>query len=252
MTCLKITRLCGEKKFLLQISPINYKHTKQWSAHLVTFRLPTDVPTDPLQHEDYFGVRNLFSVSDLFEARVHLGHKEGTRNEYMTPFIFGNRLGVDILDLDQTALMLGDALNVMAHVAYREGVLLFLSRHFQTLLEVEKTAVECGEFSHCREWKGGTFTNATKQYGLVTRLPDLGIFVSTHNTIFEQHIGVIEMSKLNIPTVGVVDTSCDPRLITYPVPGNDDSPSAIRLYLRLFKEAILLGKAQLKKDLSDQ
>ena len=212
----------------------------------------TAPPVTPLTEEDYFGVRDLFTVEDLFKARVHLGHKAGSRNPYMKPYIFGSRLGMDIIDLDQTALMLGDALNVTAHIAARGGILLMLSRHKQTLLEVERTALEVGEYSHCREWKGGTFTNASKQYGLVTRLPDLGIFISTHNTIFEQHIGVVEMAKMNIPTVGIVDTSCDPRLINYPVPANDDSPAAISLYLKLFKEAILRGKAEFKKNSEEE
>lgn len=82
----------------------------------------------------------------------------------------------------------------------------------------------------------------TVQFGAITRLPDVCVFVTTHNTVFEQHVAVIEASKMNVPTIGVVDTSCDPRLIAYPIPGNDDSPAAIELYCRLFKQAILKGK----------
>nr|KAG5712081.1 hypothetical protein BaRGS_020807 [Batillaria attramentaria] len=118
---------------------------------------------------------------------------------------------------------------------------------------IEKAAVESGEYSHCRYWKGGTFTNSAVQFQAETRLPDLCIFINTLNNVFEQHRAVVESTKVLIPVVGVVDTNCDPRLITYPVPGNDDSPSAVNLYCRLFKEAILRGKAKRKEDgLDDQ
>lgn len=160
----------------------------------------------------------------------------------MQPFIFGNRLGTDIIDLEQTVPMLQDALNFLAHIAFRQGIVLFLSRHHQMMPLIEATARECGEYSHCRFWKGGTFTNMTVQFGAITRLPDVCVFVTTHNTVFEQHVAVIEASKMNVPTIGVVDTSCDPRLIAYPIPGNDDSPAAVELYCRLFKQAVLKGK----------
>jgi len=202
---------------------------------------------NPLDHPDFFGVRDLVTMEDLFRARVHLGHKVGVRNPHMLPFIFGNRLGVDVIDLEQTKPLLGDALNFAAHIAFRAGIIMFMSRHQQTVPLVERTAVECGEYAHCAHWRGGTFTNAPVQYGLVTRMPDLIIFLSTLNNVFETHIAVTEVAKMNIPTIGIVDTSCDPRLITYPVPGNDDTPSAIELYCRLFKEAILRGKAKAKE-----
>ena len=69
------------------------------------------------------------------------------------------------------------------------------------------------------------------------------------NTVFDQHRAVIDANMMLIPTIGVVDTACDPRLITYPVPGNDDTPCAIELYCKLFKTAIKLGKQKRKEDL---
>lgn len=188
-------------------------------------------------------------MRQLLAARVHLGHKEGSRHETMKPFLFGTRLGVDIIDLEQTLPLLQDALNITAHIAYREGVIMFLTRHLQTLTQVENMALECGEYAHCREWKLGTFTNSTVQFGAITRLPDLCIFLSTHDTVFEPSTAILEAAKMNIPTIGIVDTSCDPTLISYPVPGNDDSPSAVELYCKLFKEAIMRGKAK-RKELS--
>ena len=197
---------------------------------------------NPLDHDDFFNVKELVSLKSLFNAQVHLGHKTGLRNPHMLPYIFGNRLGVDIIDLDETVILLQDALNIIAHIAYREGVILFLTRHIQTIPLVEKLSQEVGEYAHCRKWHPGTFTNSAAVFGDVTRLPDLCIFVNTLDTVFEQHLAVVEAAKLNIPTVGIMDTSCDPRLISYPIPGNDDSLSAITLYCKLFKEAIRKGK----------
>ena len=169
----------------------------------------------------------------------------------MLPYIFGNRLGVDILDLDQTAPLLREALNFTAHVAYRGGIILFLSRHLQTLPLVEQLAEDCGEYAHCRYWQQGTLTNAITQFGSVTRLPDLCVFLSTHDSVFETHTCVTEAAKMSIPSIGIVDSNCDPRLITYPVPGNDDTPCAIQLYCQLLKEAVLRGKQKKREDEGD-
>jgi len=202
---------------------------------------------DPLKYHDFFGVRNLVTVADLFNSRVHLGHKVEVRDPHMMPFLFGARIGIDVIDLEQTVHLLGDALNFLAHVAFCGGIVLFVSRHMQTIPLVERTAVECGEYAYCSLWRPGTFTNSMTKFGAVTRLPDVVVFVSTLNNIFETHEAVTETAKLNIPSIGVLDSSCDPRLITYPVPGNDDTPCAIELYCRIFKEAVMRGKEKAKE-----
>ena len=187
------------------------------------------------------------TVKDLFDARVHLGHKEGIRQAEMMPFIFGNRLGIDIIDLDQTLEMIHKALNFIAHISYQKGIVLFLSRNRQMSPVIERMALECGEYSHCHYWRGGLFTNSEKLYGAITRLPDVCVFLGTLNNVFEAHRGISESAKLNIPTVGIVDTNCDPSNITYPIPGNDDTPAAVELYCKLFKEAIKRGKNKRKQ-----
>jgi len=202
---------------------------------------------DPLKCHDFFGVRNLVTLEDLFHSRVHLGHKMNVRDPHMLQFLFGTRLGVDIIDLEQTLLLLGDALNFLAHIAFRGGIIVFVSRHMQTIPLVEKTALECGEYALCSVWQRGIFTNSTVKFGAVTRLPDTVVFTSTLNNVFETNEAVVETAKMNIPSIGIVDSSCDPRLITYPIPGNDDTPCAIELYCRLFKEAIVRGKAKAKE-----
>ncbi|CAH1155747.1 unnamed protein product [Phaedon cochleariae] len=197
---------------------------------------------EALQHPDYFSVHNLFTVKDLFDARVHYGHKEGSLDERMLPYIYGSRLGHVVFDLDKTAEHLRQALNIAAHIAYRGGIILFFLRGSQNSHIVECTAKECNEYAHTRFWRGGIFTNSEKQFGAVTRLPDLCIFLNTLNNVLTQHTAIRDAAKMAIATIGIVDSNCNPNLITYPVPGNDDSPIAIEFYCKLFKNAIMRGK----------
>ncbi|XP_038601076.1 28S ribosomal protein S2, mitochondrial isoform X1 [Tachyglossus aculeatus] len=202
---------------------------------------------EPLKHPDFFNVKELFSLKTLFDARMHLGHKKGCRHRFMEPYIFGCRLEQDIIDLDQTAQHLQLALNFTAHVAYRRGIILFISRNRQFTHLVEATARDCGEYAHARYFKGGLLTNAAIQYSPEVRLPDLVVFVNTLNNVFEQHVAVRDAAKMNIPTVGLVDTNCNPCLLTYPVPGNDDSPASVELFCRLFKTTINRAKDKRKQ-----
>ncbi|XP_059141110.1 small ribosomal subunit protein uS2m-like [Physella acuta] len=201
-----------------------------------------------VQQEDYFGVKKLVTLKDLFQARVHLGHNAGLRHESMTPFLFGTRQGVDIIDLEQTLPLLQHALNVCGHIVYRGGMVLFLSRNMQLLPWIEKAAQEIGEYAHCRPWQRGTFTNASNIFGTLPIYPDVCIFLGTHDTVFETHKGVIESSKLLIPSIGIVDTNVDCSLVTYCVPGNDDTPDALHLYLKLFTNVIQRAKAKRAED----
>lgn len=161
--------------------------------------------------------------------------------------MYGSRLDHDIIDLDQTVEHLQLALNFTAHIAYRGGIILFISRcrHFCHLTET--TAKDCGEYANTRYWQGGILTNANVQLGQGVRLPDLIIFLSTLNNVFQQHVAIREAAKMNIPTVGVVDTNCNPSLVTYPVPGNDDTPVTMELYCRLFKMTINRAKDKRKQ-----
>ncbi|XP_042365298.1 28S ribosomal protein S2, mitochondrial [Plectropomus leopardus] len=200
----------------------------------------------PLEHPDFFRVSELFTLKDLFNARVHLGHKKGCRHRLMEPYLYGCRLDQDIIDLDQTVELFQQALNFTAHVAYRGGVILFVSRRRQFGHLVESTAKFCGEYAHTRYWQGGLLTNAPIQYGPGVRLPDLIVFLSTLNNVFQTHVGIRDAAKMNIPTVGVVDSNSNPSLVTYPIPGNDDTPAAMELYCRLFRLTVNRAKEKRK------
>ncbi|KAF8570987.1 hypothetical protein P879_04315 [Paragonimus westermani] len=208
--------------------------------------------TDPLDVPDYFNLKDVVTVRELFHARAHFGHRALLRNEYMIPYIYGCRQGVDIIDLDQTRSLLFDALNFTAHIAYRKGIILFISQNQQMLPLVERTARHVGEFSYCRHWSTGVFTDAKNTLNEAVRLPDLVIFISTLTSLAQPHPAVRDAAKMLIPSVGIVDTNADPRLVTYPVPGNDDTPVTIRLWCALFAEAITRGKRRAERDMKVQ
>ncbi|KAJ7395932.1 28S ribosomal protein S2, mitochondrial [Pitangus sulphuratus] len=210
--------------------------------------------SEPLRHPDFFNVKELFTLKDLFDARVHLGHKKGCRHraDYRDTPNVGTKAGETHSppgpagtdtghegSLQRAPLL---ALNFTAHVAYRKGIILFISRKRQFCHLVERTAQACGEFAHTRYWQGGLLTNAHVQFGAGVRLPDLIVFLSSLNNVFQPHVAIRDAAKMNIPTVGVVDTNCNPSLITYPIPGNDDSPSAVELYCKLFRMTIIRAK----------
>lgn len=199
---------------------------------------------------DFFKLKKLFTMQDLVNARVHFGHKEGMLNGHMRPYIFGKRLGVHILDLEQTAKLLNYALNVTAEIAYRKGIIMFVNRSRETGRLVERAAQECQEYAFCKKWRDQVFTNSESIFGAVTRLPDLVVFFNTFNNLNFSHRAIPISAKMLIPTIGICDTNSDPTLITYPVPGNDDSPQAIELYCNLFKTAVLNGKAKREEILS--
>ncbi|XP_071489297.1 small ribosomal subunit protein uS2m-like [Diadema antillarum] len=227
-----------------QAQPKEFNHGIEAEVAVET---KSDTRDESLQHEDFFGLQSLFTRRDLFEARVHLGHKEGLLDPRMKKYLMGTRREQCIIDLDQTVPLLRSALNFTAHMAHRSGIILFVSRTPQFAHDVEEMARQCGEYAHTRRWQKGCFTNAQIQMGPGTRLPDLLVFFNTLNDVFAQHQAVVDAAKMNIPTVAVVDSNCNPNLITYPVPGNDDTPSAMELYIRLFKEAVLLGKQKRKE-----
>uniref|UniRef100_A0A8P0P498 Small ribosomal subunit protein uS2m n=1 Tax=Canis lupus familiaris TaxID=9615 RepID=A0A8P0P498_CANLF len=245
--------MCGEDPVAITICcwafPPPYSSPPQWEPRGRRAQHPLPAPdishhilSEPLKHSDFFNVKELFSVRSLFNARVHLGHKAGCRHRFMEPYIFGSRLGQDIIDLEQTAVHLQLALNFTAHVAYRKGIILFVSRNRQFSHLIETTAQDCGEYAHTRYFKGGLLTNSSLLLGSMVRLPDLIIFLHTLNNVFEPHVAVRDAAKMHIPTVGIVDTNCNPCLITYPIPGNDDSPPAVHLFCRLFRTTINRAK----------
>ena len=179
--------------------------------------------------------------------RVHFGHRVGSLNKHMSPYIYGIRSSQCIFDLNKTAKSLKLALNFAAHIAFRGGIILFFNRNSLNSHIVDENAKEINQSSHTRFWRGGVFTNANIQFGSVIRLPDLCIFMNTQNNVLCQHSAVKDAAKMGIPTIGIIDSNCDPSLVTYPIPGNDDTAISIEYYCNLFKEAIIRGNSKRKE-----
>lgn len=136
------------------------------------------------------------------------------------------------------------SLNVLSHIVYRGGSVLFICTHPQFENLTQKLARDTGEHFVTRRWRGGTFTNSHMVLG-TRRLPDAVVFLHLPS-LGRNALAVKETAMCNIPSVAIVDSDCNPNLITYPIPGNDDSPTALALYANLFKEAILKAKGKRK------
>ncbi|VEL26775.1 unnamed protein product [Protopolystoma xenopodis] len=116
---------------------------------------------------------------------------------------------------------------------------------------IEGTARRIGEFSFCRDWRGDPFTNSANFFRGEPhiRLPDLVICLDTWAPLRPGGSTIVrDSAKMLIPTVAVVDTNSDPRLVTYPVPGNDDSPVSVRLFCACFAAAVEAGKSRARYD----
>jgi len=199
--------------------------------------------TQSLEADDFFDVKKIVSMEECFDARMHLGHKRDCWHDGFQEYLYGNRLDVDIIDLEKTVERLKVALNAVAHVAFRNGIFLFTLRsghrecHF-----VDQLAVQVGEYSNTRRWSETFLSARAARNKDIVRMPDMVILFSCHDSIFAPHPSIKEANNLAIPIVGLVDSNCDPRLISYPVPGNDDSPSSVRHFGSLVGKALMAGK----------
>jgi small subunit ribosomal protein S2 len=229
------------------------------------------------------------SMKQLLEAGVHFGHQTSRWNPKMKPYIFGARNGIHIIDLQQTVAMFKDLEAVVRNIAASGGHVLFVGTKKQAQEAVREEAERCGMFHVQNRWLGGTLTNFStirqsierlrkleemendpkivdaltkkEMLGLkrekekleqslggiksMRKLPD-AIFVVDPK---QEEIAVKEARKLGIPVVAVIDTNCDPDLVDYKVPGNDDAIRAIRLFCSAIADAINEGKTLYEQSL---
>ncbi len=221
-----------------------------------------------------------FTIRQLLEAGVHFGHQTARWNPRMKPYIFGERNGIHIIDLQQTAPMLYRALQQVRDVVAGGGRVLFVGTKRQASEQIAETAKRCAQYYVNHRWLGGTLTNWKTISNSIRRLNELNemladgqaqgltkkelLNLERERDKLERGIGGIremgglpdimividtnkegiaikEARKLNIPVVAIVDTNCDPADADFPVPGNDDAMRAIALYLDLFEKAIIDG-----------
>ena len=224
------------------------------------------------------------SMKELLEAGVHFGHQTRRWNPKMRPYIFGKRNGIYIVDLQKTLQLFMDAAAFVRDVAASGGTILFVGTKRQAQDVVREEASRCGMFYASSRWLGGTLTNfATvrrsierfkdieRQLGAeesqltkkerislererakmeknlggirdMEALPDVLYVIDTNH----EHNAVHEANRLGIPVVAVVDTNCDPDLVDYPIPGNDDAIRAIKLFTSRVADSVLEGLAMVE------
>lgn len=218
------------------------------------------------------------SMKELLESGVHFGHQTRRWNPKMKRYIYGARNGIYILDLHQTIKLFEEALDFVKSVAEDGGSVLFVGTKKQAQAAVKEAAQKSGQFFIAERWLGGTLTNwktiqqriqrlkeldRMEAEGYLERLPKKEMLKRLEeraqlSRYFEgiremnampkcmfvvdlnkEMIAVNEARKLGIPIVAIVDTNCDPDVVDYVIPGNDDAIRAIRLVTTKMAEAIL-------------
>ncbi len=231
------------------------------------------------------------TMKELLEAGVHFGHQTKRWNPKMQKYIFGERNGIYIIDLQKTLKKFREAYTFVRDTAAGGGNVLFIGTKKQAQDTVFEEAGRCSMFYVNQRWLGGTLTNfqtirksigrlkkieEMKEAGEFERLPKkealeldrereklekalIGIksMESLPAVVFiidprKEKIAVAEAQRLGIPIVAIVDTNCDPTGIDYPVPGNDDAIRAVRLITARIADAILEGRGTLSKDESEE
>ncbi len=229
----------------------------------------------------------VISMKQLLEAGVHFGHQTRRWNPKMAPYIFTERNGIYIIDLQKTVRKIDEAYAFIRDVAMEGKSILFVGTKKQAQESIESEAKRCNMYYVNNRWLGGMLTNfrtirarverlnnidRMEQTGEINRLPKKEIIQLQHErekldvnlggiremkklpgALFvvdprKEHIAVTEARILNIPIVGIVDTNCDPDEIDYVIPGNDDAIRAVKLIAGKLADAVLEGKQGVQLD----
>ena len=223
----------------------------------------------------------VLSMKSLLEAGVHFGHQTKRWNPKMRPYIFGARSGIYIVDLQKTAQLFDDAYHFVNKLASRGEKVLFVGTKKQAQDIVKEEAERAGMFFVNNRWLGGTLTNFKTVKGSIEKMKrfeeilgdeklsgqypkkELSLMARelekltktlggiknmgrTPGAIFvidvkREHIAVEEARRLGIPVVAIVDTNCDPDLVDYVIPGNDDAIRSVRLVTAKIADACIEG-----------
>jgi len=223
------------------------------------------------------------TMREMLEAGVHFGHQTRFWNPRMAPYIFGHRNKIHIINLEKTLAKYNEAMGFLKKLSANKGTVLFVGTKRQAREIIAEEAQRCGMPYVDERWLGGMLTNFKTVKQSLKRLKEMeqmvaegalekmskkeGLMLSRELAKLQKSLGgikemnalpdalfvidvgyhkiaVSEANKLGIPIVGVVDTNHSPLGIDYPIPGNDDSSRAIRLYARGAADAILEGKNQ--------
>ena len=223
----------------------------------------------------------LVTLQELLDSGVHFGHQTRRWNPKMRRFILGERNGIYLVDLRKTLSGIESAYTYVRDLSAKDGIILFVSTKKQTQGPVKDYADACGMPYVNQRWLGGMLTNFSTVAGRVKRMKELRIMQANgdfegmpkrealrHSRELEkldrnlsgianldrvpdaifvvdtkkEHIAVTEARKLGLPVVAVVDTNCDPDVIDYVIPGNDDAIRSVGLLSRLIADAVTEGR----------
>ena len=223
----------------------------------------------------------VISMKQLLEAGVHFGHQTRRWNPKMAEYIYTERNGIYIIDLQKTVRKADEAYLFMRQVSMNGGTVLFVGTKKQAQDSIREEADRCGMYFINNRWLGGTLTNFTTIRKRIARLAELTSMESNGtfdvlpkkevaklklemekleknlggiksmktlpNCMFvvdprKEHIAVLEARRLGIPIVGIVDTNCDPEEVDYVIPGNDDAIRAVKLIAGKMADAIIEGR----------
>jgi small subunit ribosomal protein S2 len=221
------------------------------------------------------------SMKELLEAGVHFGHQTKRWNPKMKEYIFGERNGIYIIDLQKTLKLFKDAMRYVGEVAAAGKTVLFVGTKRQAQEAIAEEATRCSQYYVNQRWLGGLLTNMTTVQKSIKRLKELDAMATEGNwdgrakkeiirlererkhlnqnlagikdmnglpdILFvidsnKEAIAVEEARKLGIAVVAVVDTNCDPDKVDYVIPGNDDALRAIRLFTTKISDAVVEGR----------
>ena len=191
---------------------------------------------------------SVVSMKQLLEAGVHFGHQTRRWNPKMAPYIFAERNGIYIIDLQQTLGLIDDAYDFMRKVGETGKPVLFVGTKKQAQAAIKDEAERCGMFYVNERWLGGMLTNHKTISKRIERLAEIrqmqedgtiAIFVVDPK---KERIAVKEAAILGIPVVGMVDTNCDPDDVDYVIPANDDAIRAVKLITSCMADAIIEAK----------
>lgn len=224
---------------------------------------------------------SIVSMKQLLEAGVHFGHQTRRWNPKMKEYIFTERNGIYIIDLQKTVKKIEEAYEFVKNVASEGGYMLFVGTKKQAQESIQEEALRCGMFYVNQRWLGGMLTNfktirkridrlheleKMEEEGLFDVLPKKEVLNLRHekerlekylggiknmaelpNALFivdprKEKNAILEARKLQIPIVAIVDTNCDPDEVDYVIPGNDDAIRAVKLLTEKMADAVLEGK----------
>jgi len=197
------------------------------------------------------------TISALLAAGAHFGHASTRMNPNFMPYAYGTRAGITIIDLDQTLPLLRRAVNVVREVARRRGQILFIGSRPELQPVVQKAAQRLGKqgYAVTDRWVPGTLTNRQHFFGpdikKIKAIPDLAIILNPTNNLS----AIRECATEHVPTIGVIDSNVDPRLVMYPIPANDENLRTAELISGVLsiagKEGIAIGTMQLEASLEN-